>query len=160
MNFWNAILESNTFNFAILLLIFSILYKKLNVSSLVENLKSEVVKRIEDAKQERLLANQKLQNAQKSVENLDDEIKAQLSDATQKAENLSNEIIATANKKATQISSNTKKIIEGEEKTLSAKLNDKVLKASIELAKEKIIKELETNPKLHEKFITESIGEI
>ena len=160
MNFWNAILESNTFNFAILLLIFSIFYKKLNVSSVIENLKSEIVKRIENAKQERLLANQKLQNAQKSVENLDDEIKAQLSDATQKAENLSNEIIATANKKATQISSNTKKIIEGEEKTLSAKLNDKVLKASIELAKEKIIKELETNPKLHEKFITESIGEI
>ncbi len=160
MNFWNAILESNTFNFAILLLIFAIFYKKLNVSSVIENLKSEIVKRIENAKQERLLANQKLQNAQKSVENLDDEIKAQLSDATQKAENLSNEIIATANKKATQISSNTKKIIEGEEKTLSAKLNDKVLKASIELAKEKIIKELETNPKLHENFITESIGEI
>lgn len=160
MNFWNAILESNTFNFAILLLIFAFFYKKLNVSSVIENLKSEIVKRIENAKQERLLANQKLQNAQKSVENLDDEIKAQLSDATQKAENLSNEIIATANKKATQISSNTKKIIEGEEKTLSAKLNDKVLKASIELAKEKIIKELETNPKLHEKFITESIGEI
>ena len=102
MNFWNAILESNTFNFAILLLIFSILYKKLNVSSLVENLKSEVVKRIEDAKQERLQASQKLKDAQKSVENLDNEIKSQLSDATQKAENLSKQIISSAEEKVQQ----------------------------------------------------------
>lgn len=160
MNFWNAILESNTFNFAILLLIFSILYKKLNVSSLVENLKSEVVKRIEDAKQERLQASQKLKDAQKSVENLDNEIKSQLSDATQKAENLSKQIISSAEEKVQQIKTNIQKVIEGEEKTLSARLNEKVLKSAIELAKERIKNELDANPQLHEKFITESIGEI
>ena len=160
MNFWNAILESNTFNFAILLLIFAIFYKKLNVSSLVENLKSEVVKRIEDAKQERLQASQKLKDAQKSVENLDNEIKSQLSDATQKAENLSKQIISSAEEKVQQIKTNTQKVIEGEEKTLSARLNEKVLKSAIELAKERIKNELDANPQLHEKFITESIGEI
>ena len=160
MNFWDAILESNTFNFAILLLIFAILYKKLNVTSLVENLKSEVVKRIDNAKLERLQAGQRLKDAQKSVENLDNEIKSQLSDATQKAENLSKQIITNADKKIQQIKTNTQKVIEGEEKTLSAKLNEKVLKSAIELAKERIKNELDANPRLHEKFITESIGEI
>lgn len=160
MNFWNAILESNTFNFAILLLIFAILYKKLNVSNTIDNLKSEIIKRIEDAKNERLNAIQRLKNAQVSVENLDDEIKSQLSEATQKAENLSKQIYECTDKKLKQINLNTQKIIEGEEKTLSAKLNEKVLKSAVEVAKARIIAELEANPNLHEKFISESIGEI
>ena len=42
-NFWNIIVKSNTFNFAVLLLIFAILFKKLNVSALVEKIKQDII---------------------------------------------------------------------------------------------------------------------
>lgn len=35
-NFWNIIVESNTFNFAVLLVIFAVLYKKMNVADGIE----------------------------------------------------------------------------------------------------------------------------
>lgn len=52
-NFWNIIVESNTFNFAVLLLIFAILYKKLNISNTVEKIKQDVINTINNAKTEK-----------------------------------------------------------------------------------------------------------
>ena len=49
-NFWNIIVESNTFNFAVLLLIFAILYKKLNISNTVEKIKQDVINTINNEK--------------------------------------------------------------------------------------------------------------
>lgn len=45
-------------------------------------------------------------------------------------------------------------------KTLSAKMTEKTLNASIELAKKHIISTLENNQDLHNKFIDESIENI
>ena len=53
-NFWNIIVESNTFNFAVLLLIFAILYKKLNISNTVEKIKQDVINTINNAKTEKM----------------------------------------------------------------------------------------------------------
>jgi len=160
MNFWNAIVQSNTFNFAVLLLIFAVLYKKLNISNTVENLKQDIIKRIENAKLEREQAKQKLMNAKSSIEHLDEDIKERLNDASHRADNLSEQIIKNAQEQVKLIEKNIKNVITGEEKTLSTQLSDKTLKSAIELAKQKIIKTLEDNPKLHDKFIEESIGEI
>ncbi len=160
MNFWNAIVQSNTFNFAVLLLIFAVLYKKLNISDTVENLKQQIINKIEYAKLEREQAKQKLSSAKKLAEHLDDDIKQRLNDADKRAAGLSNQIIKNAQEQVKLIEKNVKNVIIGEEKTLSTQLSDKALKASIKLAKQKIIKTLEENPKLHDKFIEESIGEI
>lgn len=160
MTFWNAIVQSNTFNFAVLLLIFAVLYKKLNISDVVENLKNDIIKRLDDAKLERETAKNKLLDAQKSIENLNDEIKTRLSDANSRAESLSNQIITNAQEQVKLIENNIKNIIAGEEKTLSSQLSKNALKASVELAKQKIIKALEDNPELHDKFIEESINKI
>ncbi len=160
MNFWNAIVQSNTFNFAVLILIFAVLYKKLNVSKVVDNIKDDIVKKLNDAKSEREQARVKLIDVQNSVKNLDNEIKENLADAKTRAENLSVQIIKNAENQVQLIEKNVKNVISGEEKTLSASINDKALESAIALAKQKIIKSLENNPKLHDKFIEESIGEI
>lgn len=160
MTFWNAIVQSNTFNFAVLLLIFAVLYKKLNISDVVENLKNDIIKRIDDAKLERETAKNKLLDAQKSIENLEDEIKTRLNDANSRAESLSNQIITNAQEQVKLIENNIQNVIAGEEKTLSSQLSENALKASVELAKQKIIKALEDNPELHDKFIEESIDKI
>lgn len=160
MNFWNAIVQSNTFNFAVLLLLFAVLYKKLNIAHTIDSLKQNIIKRIEDAKQERQNAKLNLTNATKSVENLENEINEHLKEVAIKADNLSEQIVKNAQTQIELIEKNAKNVILGEEKTLLTKINSEVLKASIDCAKEKIVKTLAKNPKLHDKFIEESIGEL
>lgn len=49
-NFWNIIVESNTFNFAVLLVIFAVLYKKMNVADGIEKIKQGIINSINSAK--------------------------------------------------------------------------------------------------------------
>ena len=44
-NFWNTIVQTNTFNFAILVLIFAIVFKKIKVGDILENLKEDINKK-------------------------------------------------------------------------------------------------------------------
>ena len=87
-NFWNIIVKSNTFNFAVLLLIFAILFKKLNVSAIVEKIKQDIINTINSAKAERENAKNKLYDAQKSIENIEEEIKQRLDEASLRGEGI------------------------------------------------------------------------
>lgn len=159
-NFWNIIVESNTFNFAVLLIIFAVLYKKMNVADGIEKIKQGIINSINSAKEEQKCAKNKLKDAQKSIENIDSDIAKQLEDAVQRGEGLANQILANTEEKVQLIEKNVKRVINAEEKTLSAKMTEKTLNASIELAKKYIISTLENNQDLHNKFIDESIENI
>lgn len=159
-NFWNIIVESNTFNFVVLLIIFAVLCKKMNVADGVEKIKQGIINSINSAKEEQERAKEKLKNAEKSIENIDNDIAKQLKSASQRGEGLANQILANTEFKVQQIEKNAKRVIEAEEKTLSAEMTGKTLNSSIELAKRHIIATLENNPELHNKFIDESIENI
>lgn len=159
-NFWNIIVKSNTFNFAVLLLIFAILFKKLNVSALVEKIKQDIINTINNAKAERENAKNKLYDAQKSIEHIEEEIKQRLDEASLRGEGIAKQIAANADEQVKLIEKNISRVINAEEKTLSAKITEKTLKASIELAKQHINNTLVNNPELHNKFIDESIDNI
>ncbi|HIT92114.1 MAG TPA: hypothetical protein IAD11_04260 [Candidatus Stercorousia faecigallinarum] len=159
-NFWNIIVKSNTFNFAVLLLIFAILFKKLNVSALVEKIKQDIINTINNAKAERENAKNKLYDAQKSIEHIEEEIKQRLDEASLRGEGIAKQIAANADEQVKLIEKNISRVINAEEKTLSAKITEKTLKASIELAKQHIKNTLVNNPELHNKFIDESIDNI
>ena len=159
-NFWNIIVKSNTFNFAVLLLIFAILFKKLNVSALVEKIKQDIINTINNAKAERENVKNKLYDAQKSIEHIEEEIKQRLDEASLRGEGIAKQIAANADEQVKLIEKNISRVINAEEKTLSAKITEKTLKASIELAKQHIKNTLVNNPELHNKFIDESIDNI
>lgn len=159
-NFWNIIVESNTFNFVVLLIIFAVLCKKMNVANGVEKIKQGIINSINSAKEEQERAKEKLKNAEKSIENIDNDIAKQLESASQRGEGLANQILANTEFKVQQIEKNAKRVIEAEEKTLSAEMTGKTLNSSIELAKRHIIATLENKPELHNKFIDESIENI
>lgn len=76
--FWNLIVQSNTFNFAILLLIFAIVFKKINLTAMIEKMKDSIIVMIENANNERENAKNELETAQKAVENLENEINEQI----------------------------------------------------------------------------------
>ncbi len=159
-NFWNTIVQTNTFNFAILVLIFAIIFRKIKIGEILENLKDDIVNAIRNAEEEKNKAAIDLTDAKKSVEHLDDEIKKTLQDADNRAKLIAEQILSNTQKEIDLIKSNIDKVIISEEKTLSAGLTDKTAKASIALARNHIKSVLDNQPELHDKYINESINEL
>ena len=159
-NFWNLIVESNTFNFAVLLIIFAVLFKKLNVSAEVEKIKQDIITTINNAKSERENAKNKLLEAEKSIEHIDKDIQDRLDEASQRGDGIAKQILTNTEEQVKLIEKNISRVINAEEKTLSAKMTTKTLNASIELAKQHIKSTIAANPDLHNKFIDESIENI
>ena len=158
--FWNLIVQSNTFNFAILVIIIAVVFAKIDLLGIIEKIKNDVARAIENAKQEKENAEKDLKTAQKTAANTDNEVAEQLKTAENNAQNLSQGIMKNTELQIENIKSNILKVINAEEKSLSAKLTQDTVNNSIELAKQNIINKLNENPDLHNKFIDDSINEI
>lgn len=157
---WNTIVTSNFFNFVVMVLILAWIVKKFDIINKLENAKSKVKEVIENSEQEKINAQNEFLKTQKSVENLEDEIKIKLDDAEKRAETIAKNIETQTEEKVKKIKNNIERVIKAEEKTISAKLSQKTAKASSELAKVHIQEVLKAHPELHEKYINQSIEEL
>ena len=82
-NFWNLILESNTFNFIILLILIIAVMQKLNVKAAVEKLKNDIIEAIENSKRAKENAYNNYTDAKSKIEHIEDEISEKLTLASQ-----------------------------------------------------------------------------
>ncbi len=159
-DFWNLIVQSNTFNFAILVIIFAVIFVKIDLPAVIEKIKNDVAQAIENAKKEKENAEIELETAKKTAANTDNEVTEQLRSAENNARNLSEGIMKNTEIQIENIKSNILRVITAEEKNLSSKLTQETVNSSIELAKQNIINKLSENKSLHEKFIDDSIKEL
>lgn len=157
---WETILHSNAFNFVIFVIIIAIICKKTDVAGMIAGLQEKVRQVIETAKKEREQALLKLEESEKAVANVENEVSTIMKDAEHTADVLSNKIKEDAQKQVENIKNNASKIIEAEEKVLHAKLLNKASKASLEVAEKHIKETLKENEALHERYINESINEL
>jgi F0F1-type ATP synthase membrane subunit b/b' len=157
---WQVFVSSNLFNFTVFLIIFAIIFKKIDIKNMLASMQQKVIDLIEAAKTSREAAYSQLKAAEKSVENLDSELKVIIEDASKSAEMIGEKLLAEAKKQAQNIESNALKVINAEEKMLTSKLTHNASKASVEIAKKHISKSLDLNPALHEKYINESIDSL
>ena len=160
MSFWDTIIETNTFNFVILVIIFAVIFKKAKVSEVVNKIKNDITSSIEKAKDEKVNSINNLKNAQAQYDTLDTELKNRLVDAEQKSEAIVSKILSDANEQIKSIERNAQISITAEEKAINAVAVEKTLKSSVALAEKIIVEKLKNNPELHNKFIEESIGEL
>lgn len=160
LNFWNLIVESNTFNFIVLLVILVIVMQKLKVSKVATKLKDNIVNAIENAKRAKEEAKAHYDDAKSKIEHIEEEISDRLSLATRQAENVAESISENTDRKVSQIAHNVEKVVDAEKKTLVTELTDKTTKSSIALAKKYIKLRLENEPELQDKFIQEGIEEL
>jgi hypothetical protein len=158
--YWNKFVQSNTFNFIVMLCILYWIAKKFNISGMLESFRSHVINSIKQAQANKEKAKLELNSAKDSIAGLEDTITEQLKNADKQAEDVAKNIIMNAQKKAQQIELNADKLIKAEEKIVSAKLAAKTAKASAALSKKHIIDLLKANPELHKKFIEQSIQEL
>lgn len=157
---FDIIVKSNTFNFIIMMLIIFVVAKKLKLSQTLENTKNEIINKIEHSQFEKNEAQKEFTKAKITFENVEIEVAEKIETAKADSKNLAKEILTSTQEKIKQIEDNASRVINAEEKTISARLTAKAAKDSTELAKENIKNLLKENPQLHEKFIIQSIQEL
>lgn len=157
---WNVIVESNTFNFIIFIMLFALIFKKINLKAIIESVHQKIVKLLDETNNNHEEAYQNLLSAEHSIENLADELNMIIADAEKSAKIIGEKILTEAKKQLEDIESNAEKIIEAEEKMIVSKLTKSASHASVELAKIHTKKVLAETPTLHEKYINESIDEL
>ncbi len=157
---WNTIVTSNFFNFVVMVLILAWINKKFNLAAKLEEEISKIKSTIENAENEKNAAYNEFLETQKSVENLENEITKRLDDAQKRADTMADSIKTQTENKVKKIKDNVTRVIQAEEKTISAKLSKKTAKAATELAKAHIKSVLQNKPELHEKYINQSIEEL
>jgi len=157
---WNVLVETNTFNFIIFIALLALIFKKINIHSMITSIQEKLIKIIEEAKNSQKEATEALLNAEKSLENLDDDLKVIVSEAEKSAEVIGKKILSEAEKQIQSIESNALKVIDAEEKLLISKLTKNTSKASVQIAQSHVEKVLQETPTLHDKYIDESIDEL
>ena len=77
-DFWSLIVQSNTFNFAILAIIIAVVCVKIDLPNVIEKIKEDIALAIENANYEKQSAEKELRKAKKLVKNTDQEIDASI----------------------------------------------------------------------------------
>ncbi|MBP7212456.1 ATP synthase F0 subunit B [bacterium] len=157
---WNIFVQGNFLNFTLFVLFFAWVFKKIHFGAIAKNLQKSIADKVEVAKKSKDDSVSELRVANKAVENIEAEISEIMSDAKKSAKVISEKIKNEAEKQVLSIEQNAQKVIDAEEKMLIAKLTKKTSKASVEIAKNQIVKALNENPALHEKYINDSIEEL
>lgn len=157
---WNVLVETNTFNFIIFVALMALIFKKIDVKTIITSVQEKTIKIIEEAKTSQNEATEALLNAEKSLENIDKDLKVIIAEAEKSAEVIGKKILSEAEKQIENINTNAMKVIEAEEKLLISKLTKSTSTASVQIAKSHVEKVLQETPTLHDKYIDESIDEL
>lgn len=160
MEFWNVIVQSNTFNFLIFIGLFALLFKKINFGAMMDSLQAKVMVLIEDAKRAKDDSINELKKTQEVSSKVPMEVKNILDNAEFTADRLGKRILEDAEKQVNSIYRNTDGVVESEGQKIISTLSKKTALASLELAKAHIVKTLQVKPQYHAKFIEDSINEL
>lgn len=160
MEFWNIIVQSNTFNFLIFIGLFAILFKKINFGEMMDNLQAKVMSLINEAKKAKDDSIIELKKTQEVSSKVPFEVKDILDNAEVTADRLGKRILEEAEKQVNSIYKNTDSVVESEGQRIISSLSKKTALASLEVAKNHIKKTLQERPQYHAKFIEDSINEL
>lgn len=154
------IARTNLFNFIIFAGIIAYLFVKLDVIGGLQKGTEAVAEKIDNSSAVKEESEANLKTIEDKVSNLEEEVSDIIKKSEFNAEYVGKQIIAEAGKSAENIKNNTLKLIENRTEVLINDIMRRASLASVEVAKEHIIKQLAENDELHSKLIDESIEAI
>lgn len=157
IEFWEWLISTNVFNFAIMLCILAWMIKKFDFAGKLESFRLSVVESIKVSEEQKRASEEAYKSETETASHIDDEIYSALSQAEKSANALGKKMLEDANVITRGIITSTQKRIDAQVNLLQADLLKKTAVASVELAREHIKSELEAKPELHDKFIYESL---
>ena len=158
--FLDYIARTNLFNFVIFLSIIIFLVKKIDISTKLQNAQDVVENSINESETIRLKSEENLASIENSLANIEEEINEIIDKSEENARLVGEKIIQDGEKTALVIKENASKAIENSRNILRNELLRRASLASVEVAKNHILNELQINQNLHNKLIDESIEAI
>ena len=155
--FFEYIGRTNLFNFVIFLAVFIIIFKKADLSSKLESAKKAIENHIEDSKLKKSESESHLRGIEEKVSHVEEEIDGIIKKSEQNAKLVGEKIIEDANHTVESIKENSKKLVENKSALLKNDILRRASEASIEVARNHIVNELNNNYDLHQKLIDESL---
>ncbi len=152
--------RTNLFNFIIFFSIIVFICRKINLGTKLDDAKNVIKQRVEDSKTEKENSEKNLKNIEDTVAHLSEKIDEIIEKSKINAKLVGEKILEDANNLANGIRENSKKLVENKTALLKNDLLRKASKASIEVAKNHIINELNNNYELHNRLIDESVDAI
>ena len=149
--------RTNLFNFVIFLSILIFLFKKIDVVGMLENMKNAVIENIEASKTSKSESETHLKEIEEKVSHIEEEIDGIIKKSEQNAKLVGEKIIQDANHTVESIKDNSKKLVENKSALLKNDILKRASEASIEVARNHIVNELNNNYDLHQKLIDESL---
>ena len=149
--------RTNLFNFVIFLSILIFLFKKIDVVGMLDNLKNVVIENIESSKTSKSESETHLKEIEEKVSHIEEEIDGIIKKSEQNAKLVGEKIIQDANHTVESIKDNSKKLVENKSALLKNDILRRASEASIEVARNHIVNELNNNYDLHQKLIDESL---
>ena len=149
--------KTNLFNFIIFLSILIFLFKKIDVVGMLENMKNAVIENIEASKTSKSESETHLKEIEEKVSHIEEEIDGIIKKSEQNAKLVGEKIIEDANHTVESIKDNSKKLVENKSALLKNDILRRASEASIEVARNHIVNELNNNYDLHQKLIDESL---
>ncbi len=154
------IARTNLFNFIIFASIIAYLFIKLDVIGGLNKGAAGVAEKVDNSEAAKGESEAKLKTVEEKVANLEEEVESIIKQSEDNAELVGGQIVAEANKSAENIKANTLKLIDNKTDVLKNDIMRRASLASVEVAREHIVNELNNNYDLHNKFIDESIETI
>ncbi len=133
---------------------------KMNVKGKLEQSKIDVNNVIEESKTIKADSEARLSSIEESMTHIEEEIEAILTKSEETAKLVGEKIVQDAEKNVLVIRDNAGKAIENSRIILKNDLIKRATLASVEVAKSKILNELNSNQGLHDQLIEESINAI
>ena len=149
--------RTNLFNFVIFLSVLIFLFKKVDVVGMLENMKNTVVENIEASKTSKTESESQLKEIEEKVSHIEEEIDGIIKKSEQNAKLVGEKIIDDANHTVSSIKDNSKKLVENKSALLKNDILKRASQASIEVARNHIVNELNNNYDLHQRLIDESL---
>ena len=149
--------RTNLFNFVIFLSILIFLFKKIDVVGMLENMKNAVIENIEASKTSKSESETHLKEIEEKVSHIEEEIDGIIKKSEQNAKLVGEKIIEDANHTVESIKDNSNYLVENKSALLKNDILKRASEASIEVARNHIVNELNNNYDLHQRLIDESL---
>ncbi len=150
--------RTNLFNFVIFLSVFVLIFWKAKLGEKLEAVKNSIVEHIEESKTTKADSESHLKEIEETLEHIEEEIDGIIRKSEKNAKLVGGKILEDAQKVVENIKDNSHKLVENKTALVKNDILKRASLASIEVAKNHIINELNNNPELHQRLIDEGVN--
>lgn len=157
---WEYIGRTNLFNFIIFVVVFALIFRAAKLGKKLDGAVQEIADEIKESDDVKSEAVKNLKNIEADIANLESDIDKIMRQAEANAETVGEKILSDSEFQIKSINDNAQKSLENKTILLKNDIIKRASIASIEVAKNHIINELNNNWGLHDKLIDDSIETI